>query len=141
MVRISTDGRTCQKKKEPHPTLPVFLYDIWGQEKRYTAKLDSQSSDDWISDRVVSILRPPAEPTNHSAEGAEGTVVSSLGIVNLTWRKAPDGGATYEDEFHIFRDSNLDMIFDWSTCQKYKLLSSSTSHLLPILAHSSETEG
>ncbi|KAN0106236.1 hypothetical protein V8E51_009112 [Hyaloscypha variabilis] len=123
MVRISTDGRTCQKKKEPHPTLSVFLYDIWGQEKRYTAKLDSQSSDDWISDRVVSILRLPAEPTNHSAEGAEGTVVSS------------------EDEFHIFRHSNLDMIFGWSTCQKYKLLSSSTSHLLPILAHSSETEG
>jgi hypothetical protein len=113
-----------------------------GQEIRYIALLDSQSTYDWISDRIpLKLQLPTSEPSIHSSTGAEGNVVRSIGRVNLRWRKAPNGSRIYEDDFDIFQDPNIDVIFGWSTCKKYNLLNDNTQQLLPLISYNAETEG
>jgi hypothetical protein len=130
------------RQRHERPTLNIFVRDVWGQETSYIALLDSQSTYDWISDRIPFKLQlPTSKPTIGSSTGAEGNVVRSIGSVNLRWRKAPSGSRIYEDNFNIFQDPNIDVIFGWSTCKKYDLLNANTSHLLPMISDRPETQG
>lgn len=127
--------------RHERPTLDIFFGDKLGQEIRYIALLDSQSTYDWISDRIpLKLQLPTSEPSIHSSTGAEGNVVRSIGRVNLRWRKAPNGSRIYEDDFDIFQDPNIDVIFGWSTCIKYDLLNDNSSKLIPLISYNAETE-